>query len=154
MKWLPNEDMVSFETGALNFAKVKKQWGKKSMQGRAIPLNLTGRQCVSKVTPITATKEIEPIHVGCKGSFLRCQNIWWFKTNSHFKMIQKITKIKFKCAFVPYDAVNLNISQNDADDVGKNLAYPAIYARFLKKNGTYSCQLAFSLFKDHWSHTT
>ena len=62
-------------------------------------------------------------------------------------MIQEIAKVKFKHAVVPEDAVHLNISTNDADDVGKNLACTAIYARFLKKNGTHSCQLAFSLSK-------
>ena len=64
MKWFPNEDMLSFDIGELNFAK--KERGKKTVQGRnTIPFHLTRRQCVSKVpevfdltgkiTPITAT---------------------------------------------------------------------------------------------------
>ena len=32
MKWFPNEDMLSFDIGELNFAK--KERGKKTVQGR------------------------------------------------------------------------------------------------------------------------
>ena len=48
MKWFPKEDMISPDIGELNFAN--KQRGKKPVQGRnTIPINLTRRQCVSKV---------------------------------------------------------------------------------------------------------
>ena len=57
--------------------------------------------------------------------------------------MQKIGKVKFRRAVVPEDAVNLNINTTDAADASKKLACTAIYARFLKKDGTYSCQLVF-----------
>ena len=66
---------------------------------------------------------------------------------SHFEMMQKVGKVKFKRAVVPEDAVNLNINTIDAADDSKKLACTAIYARFLKKDGKYSCQLVFSCSK-------
>ena len=62
-------------------------------------------------------------------------------------MIQDISKVKFKRAAVPEDAVNLNINTIDVADASKRVASTAIYARFLRKNGTYSCQLVFSCSK-------
>ena len=61
--------------------------------------------------------------------------------------MQEIGKVKFKRAVVPEDAVNLNINTTDAADASQKLACTAIYARFLKKDGTYTCQLVFSCSK-------
>ena len=44
---------------------------------------------------------------------------------------------------------NLNTNTIDVTDASKKLAHTAIYARFLEKDGTYSCQLKFST----WTHT-
>ena len=158
MKWFPKEDMVSLDIGELNFAK--KQRGKKPVQGRnTIPFNLTRRQCVSKVaemfdltgkiTPITATMKLD-LHTLVERGLSwddripdDLKPIW----NSHFEMMQEIGKVKFRRAVVPEDAVNLNINTIDAADASKKLACTAIYARFLKKDGTYSCQLVFSRSK-------
>lgn len=62
-------------------------------------------------------------------------------------MIQEIGKIKFKCAVVPEDPVNLNINTIDAPDGSKRLTGTIIFARFIMKDGTYSCQLVFSRSK-------
>ena len=66
---------------------------------------------------------------------------------SHFEMMQKIGKIRFKRAIVPENAANLNINTIDFADASNKLACPATYARFLKKDGTFSCQLVFSRSK-------
>ena len=66
---------------------------------------------------------------------------------SHFEMMQEIGKIKFQRAVVPEDAINLDIQTIDAADASQKLACVAIYARFLKKDGTHSCQLIFSRSK-------
>ena len=147
--------MVSLGIGELDLAK--KQRGKKPMQGRnTIPFYLTRRQCVSKVaemfdltgkiTPITATMKLDLHTLVERG--LTWDNripddlkpIW----NSHFEMMQEIGKVKFKHAVVPENAVNLNINTIDTTDARKKLACTAVYARFLKEDGTYSCQLVFS----------
>ena len=67
--------------------------------------------------------------------------------DSHFEMMQEIGKLKFKRAIVPEDAINLDINTIDAADASNKLACVAIYARFLRKDSTYSCQLVFSRSK-------
>ena len=66
---------------------------------------------------------------------------------SHFKMMQEIGKIIFQRALVPEDAINLDIQTINAADASQKLACVAICARFLKKDGTQSCQLIFSRSK-------
>ena len=61
--------------------------------------------------------------------------------------MQEIGKIKFQRAVVPEDAINLHIQKIDAADTSQKLACVAIYTRFLKKDGTHSCQLIFSRSK-------
>ena len=65
----------------------------------------------------------------------------------HFEMMQEIGKIKYRRAIVPEEAANLNISTIDFGDASNKLACAAIYARFLMKDGTFSCQLVFSRSK-------
>ena len=62
-------------------------------------------------------------------------------------MMQEIDKIKFQRAGVPEHAIDLDIQIIDAADASQELACVAIYARFLKKDGTHSCQLIFSRSK-------
>ena len=158
MKWFPKEDMVSLDIGEFNFAK--KQRGQRTVQGRhTIPFNLKRRQCVSKVaeifdltgniTPITATMKLD-LHT------LVERGLYWDDRipddlkpilNSHFEMLKEISKVKLKHAVVPEDAMNPNINTIGAADGSQKLASTAIYARFLKKDGTYSCQLVFSRSK-------
>ena len=62
-------------------------------------------------------------------------------------MMQEIGKLKFKRIIVPADAVTLDINTIEAADASNKIACAAIYARFLKKDGEYSCQLIFSRSK-------
>ena len=48
---------------------------------------------------------------------------------------------------VPEDAMNLDINTTDAADASNKMVCMAIYARSLRSNGTYSCQLVFSRSK-------
>ncbi|XP_057310088.1 uncharacterized protein LOC130648085 [Hydractinia symbiolongicarpus] len=59
----------------------------------------------------------------------------------------EINSIKYKRAVVPEDAINLNTSTIDTGDASKSVACAAIYARFKRKDGTYSFQLVFSRSK-------
>ena len=137
MKWIPKEEMVSFDLGELNFAK--KQRGKKPVQGRnTILFNLTRRQCVSKVaemfdltgniTLITATMKLD-LHTLIERGLSwddrisdDLKPIW----NSHFEIMQEIGKVKFKCAVVPKDALDVNINTINAADTRNTLACTAI----------------------------
>ena len=158
MKWFPKEDMLSLDISELNFAK--KQRGKKPAQHQnQIPEKLTRRHCVSKVAEIfDLTGKITPITAAMKMDLhdLVERGLSWDDVipdelrpvwNNHFEMMQEIGNLKFKRAIVPEDAVNLNINTIDAADASSKVACVAIYARFLRKNGTYSCQLVFSRSK-------
>ena len=48
----------------------------------------------------------------------------------------KITKLKFLRKTVPKDAVNLDINTIDAAEASNKMVCVAIYARFLRRNGT------------------
>ena len=66
---------------------------------------------------------------------------------SHFEMMQEIGNLRFQRAVVLEDVVNLDINTIDAADASNKMACVSIYARFLRRNGTYSCQLVFSRSK-------
>ena len=55
--------------------------------------------------------------------------------------------VKFNWAIVPEDAINLDIETIDVADASQNLACSAVYARFKRKSGSYSCQLLFGKSK-------
>ena len=65
----------------------------------------------------------------------------------HFEMMQEIGNLRFQRAVVPEDAVNLDINTIDAADANDKMVCVAIYARFLRRNGTYFCELVFSRSK-------
>ena len=48
---------------------------------------------------------------------------------------------------VPVDAVSLDVDTIEFGDASESLFCAAIYARFLRKDGSYSCQLIFSRSK-------
>ena len=56
-------------------------------------------------------------------------------------MMKEIKHIRYQRAIVPEDAVNLDATTIDFGDASKNIACVAIYARFQRINGMYSCQL-------------
>ena len=62
-------------------------------------------------------------------------------------MIQVIGNLRFQRLVVSKDTVNLDINTVDSADLSNKVACIAIYARFLRRNGTYSCQLVFSRSK-------
>ena len=154
MKWYSKEDKISLNTGELNFAK--KLHGKKpSSSVNKIPEKLTRRHCVAKVaeifdifgklTPITAAMKLD-LHELVLRKFDwdnvipdTLQPIW----NSHFEMMTEIHNIKFNRAVMPEDAVDPNVETLEFGDASKQIACVAVYARFKRQNGTFSCQLVF-----------
>ena len=154
MKWYPEEDVISLDVSELNFAK--KVRGKKPISLKIIPINLTRRHCVSKVaelyditgkiTPITAAMKLDLHHLVERGLGWDDQlpdelrPVW----ESHFKMMEEISTIKYKRAVIPEDAISLDINTVDTEDASKDIACVAIYARFQRKFGKFSCQLVFA----------
>ena len=58
--------------------------------------------------------------------------------------LQVLSYVKFRRATVPEDAISLEIETIDTGDATRTLVCSAIYARFKRKNGKFSCQLVFS----------
>ena len=63
---------------------------------------------------------------------------------SNFEMIQELRNLRYKRTVVPEDAVSLEINTIDIADASTSLACVAIYARILRRNGEYSCQLVLA----------
>ncbi|XP_066913677.1 uncharacterized protein [Clytia hemisphaerica] len=154
MKWYPEEDVVSLDVSELNFAK--KVRGKKPVKINNVPTKLTRRHCVSKVaelydisgkiTPLTAAMKLDlhqlvDLGIGWDNRIPdNLRPIW----DSHFKIMEEISSIKYNRAIVPEDAINLEINSIDTADASKNIACVAIYARFKRRCGKFSCQLVFA----------
>ena len=69
------------------------------------------------------------------------------KWKSNFEIISKMSEIKFKRCVVPEDAISLDIETLEMADASLDMACSAIYVRFKRKNGLYSCQLVFARSK-------
>eukprot|EP00794_Sanderia_malayensis_P020954 gene20954-biopygen15460 len=155
MKWYPKMDEISLNISELNFAKRCR--GKKPQAAlNVIPDKLTRRQCVAKVAEIyDLTGKIAPLVASMKldlQDLCRRQLAWddilpdelhqrWL---THFKTMNEIGNLRYKRTIVPEDAVNMDIETLDFGDASQSLVCVCIYARFLLKNGEYSCQLVLS----------
>ena len=152
MKWFPKKDLLTLDVGELNFAKpVQHQ--------NIIPSKFTRRNYVSKVAEIfELTGKITPTTGGMKMDLqtLVKRGLSWDDVVpddlrsvwvSHFEMMQEIGNLRFQRAVVLEDAVNLDINTIDAADASNKMVCVSIYARFLRRNGTYSCNLVFSRSK-------
>ena len=97
---------------------------------------------VGRVAPILAglKVDINALHMRCLGWDDPIPNelkeIW----AANFDVIKELGNIEFRRAVVPSDAVNLDVETIDIADASENLVCSAIYARFLRKDGTDSCQ--------------
>ena len=156
MKWESKSDLLKFDVGPLNFSKRVR--GKK-LNDEEFPVCLTRRHCVSKVaeifdlsgmlTPITASMKID-LHE------LVVRKLDWDdkipndllpQWKSNFEMIQELPNIKFKRAVIPEDAVGIDMDTIECGDASKEMICIAIYVRFMRKTGKYSCSLLFSRSK-------
>ena len=66
---------------------------------------------------------------------------------ANFQTIQDLANVRFNRVVVPENATNLDIETIDTGDASSLLAWAAIYARFKKIDGTFSCQLIFARSK-------
>ena len=157
MIWYPKADELSLDISPLDFSA--KQRGKRTQTQLNIPETFTRRQCLSKVaeifdltgmiTPITAAMKMD-LHVLVQRKLNwddtipdDLRHVWL----SHFDMMKELPSLKFNRAVIPKDAVSLELDTIDSGDSSKEMACVAIYARFLRKCGSYSCQLIFARSK-------
>ncbi|XP_066910448.1 uncharacterized protein [Clytia hemisphaerica] len=155
MKWFSKSDELSLSIPDLNFAP--KRRGKKSSNStNLIPDVLTRRHCLSKVGEIfDITGKIVPLIAAMKIDLreLTDRQLSWDDAIpeelrpvwlSHFEMMSEINHLRFKRLVVPEDAVSLDVETLDFGDSSQTTICVGIYARFLRKDGTFSCQLVFA----------
>ena len=117
------------------------------------------RDCVEKLAELfDLLGRITPLIVGMKldVSILHRAGLGWediLPDNSRLfrllanELMQEIKGITYRRAIVPCDAKYLNIFTLDTGDASSKLICAAIYARFERKCGSFSCQLVFSRSK-------
>ena len=153
LKWLPKGDFISIKCEELNFSR------KTVVENRVIiviPGNLSKRDCIGKVAELfDPLGKVTPIINGMKLDIheLHARKLEWDDRIpddlrkiwiSNFELMQEIGRVQFRRAVVPMDAVDLNVETIDTGDASKNLICCAIYVRFRKKCGSFSCQLIFA----------
>ena len=158
MKWFPALDVLSLKIGDLNFGK--KVRGKKSVQlAGLIPDEFTRTDCAARVgeifdlngrvAPLIAEMKLDLRDLCKKGlDWKDCVPVDLIpKWKENFDTITQLRDFKFKRCIVPEDAVSLDMETIEMGDSSLQLACSAIYIRFKRKNGQYSCQLVFGRTK-------
>ena len=155
LKWFVKSDEISLNISEMNFSK-KVRGKKPSKASNIIPVNLTRRHCASKVSEIfDLSGKVSPLVASMKIDLQQLVhlNLDWDDTvpehlrqlwESNFEMMKEIGNLRFKRAVIPEDAVNLEVNTLDFGDASHSMVCVAIYARFLRRNGSYSCQLILS----------
>ena len=155
MRWFPETDELTLSISDLNFSK-KRRGKKLSQASNIIPEKLTRRDCASKVAEIfDLTGKMSPIVASMKLDLheLTTRELDWNDVIpdelrqtwlENFKTMKDLGEVRFKRAIVPEDAFNTDIHTLDFGDSSKSLICTCIYARFQRKNGSFSCQLVFA----------
>ena len=157
-KWCPEADKFSLVSGDPGFSK-KSKGRKYSERSEGIPENLNRVQCASKVAELFDLAGLAtPITCGWKTDLrtlvdrkldwddrIPCElkSLWL----QNFNTLQDLCEVQFNRAVVPADAVSLDVNTIEFGDASESLYCAAVYARFLRKDGSYSCQLVFSRSK-------
>ena len=141
----------------MNFSRKKR--GKKSDDVVGIPEEFDRRACAGKVYEVyDLVGMLVPITCGFKLDLrtLVTRKLDWDDPIpsdlkelwlANFQTMKDLAGIKFDRCKVPEDAVSLEVNTIDLGDASESLVCAAIYARFLRKNGAYSCQLIFAKSK-------
>ena len=158
--WDPESDHMQFNIKELNFNR--KTRGKKPVteDPGSIPERLTRRDCASKVGELfDLTGRVAPLIAQFKldlSKLTRIHSLGWNDVLpdslrscwvSHLEMIQELSTLRWKRAVIPEDAISLDIDTVDCGDASPDIACAAIYVRYLRKGGQYSCQLIFARTK-------
>ena len=156
MKWFSKKDYIMLDISPIDFSKRKKGKKKFSMEMINGP---SRRQCLSMVASVfDLTGMLTPITAGLKLDLheLVKRKLQWDDPIpddlkpiwcSNFEMIEELQSFKFERAVVPVDAKSLAIDTIECADASRDIACVAIYVRFLRKCGEYSCQLIFARSK-------
>ena len=121
------------------------------------PKRLTRKNCASRVgevfdlngrfAPLIAQFKMD-LHDLCTiykiewKEFINDELFQAWKNN--FDTIEQMREIKFQRCVIPHDAVSLEMDTIEMGDSSLKMACSAIYVRFRRKNGSFSCQLVFA----------
>ena len=160
-KWAPLNDILMLNSSDLNF-NPKRRGIKKANDFRIITdkdverlvggVKLTHKALLSKVHELYDPVGLwEPIKARLKLDLQMLKNIEFDKEIpiefhprwiDNLKLIHNAKYLECNRAFIPIDAVNADdIELLVCSDAATSMAGCAVYARFLLKDGTYSCQL-------------
>ena len=156
--WYPLIDILKLKIGELNFGK--KVRGKKSaaLAGK-IPETFSRSDCAARVAEVfDLLGKCAPIIGGFKMDLreLAIRKVDWddvipdeLKSTwlENFELIKELGDVTFRRCIVPEDAVNLDIETIEIGDASQQLVCSAVYVRFKRKSGNYSCQLCFAKTK-------
>ena len=158
LKWFSKSGKISLNIDKLNFKR--KIRGKKEPQNQNLMLDgFTRRDCAGRVGEVfDLIGRFVPLVVELKLDLhdLCIRKLDWddrippdliSKWRTNFENISKMGELKFRRCIVPDDAVSLDIETLEMADSSSQMACSAIYARFKRKNGSYSCQLVFARSK-------
>ena len=153
-KWFPKGDFLMLNVGEVILSR--------KVRGRRVKFAseyLTVTDCASIVAQLfDPTGLVAPLIGGLKVdvSYLHRNGLTWGDAipenlrslwSSNAEMIREIGSLKYKRAVVPPDAKNLNLVTIDTGDSSNILICVAIYARFEKRDGSFSCQLVLARTK-------
>ncbi len=158
LKYFPKDDFYKLNISEKNFSR-KVRGRKNADRVGIIPDKLTLQNCASRaaevydllgrVAPIMGGIKIDisTLHKKCSGWNdpipYELKEIW----AANFDLIDEIGKLEFQRAVVPPDASNLDVELLEIADASDKLVCSAVYARFLKRDGSHSCQLIFARTK-------
>ena len=164
LKWFPKGRFIKLNIGEQNFSK--KSRGRKVGKRNTIPDALTLTHCAGRVAEVFDPRglvapivgglklDVSKLHRVCVGWEDPIPNELKECWAANFDVINELANIEFKRAVVPIDAVDINSMETiNVADAGENLVCAAVYVRFLRKDGTYSCQLIFARTKVVHDHT-
>src|SRR5450830_694747 len=154
--WATEEDLIKLDIGPPRLGKAKRGKHPEPITGSfvdALKPNFTRRiltglvagvfDPLGLVTPFTAGLKLDLHH-------LCSLKLDWDdpvpielleKWGENMDRIQQLKTVTFNRTVIPEDAANTEIELLVLCDASQNLGIVAIFARVLRKNGTYSCQL-------------
>ena len=154
MKWFSRDDELMLNAGEAIFTR--------KVRGRRVSFksdHLTVTDCASIVAQLFDPIGLVAPLVGnfkVDVSYLHRSGLTWGDEipenlssvwSSNEEMIKEIGTLRYKRAIVPPDAKNLDIVTIDTGDASSILICVAIYVRFEKRDGSFSCQLVFARTK-------
>ena len=98
--------------------------------------------------------DVSKLHRVCKGWGDPIPNELKECWAANFDVINELADIEFNRAVIPSDAVDMSMETLNVADAGDNLVCAAVYVRFLRRDGSHSCQLIFARTKVIHDHTT